>query len=180
MQALRVLRWVFFQVVFDAVVAVAVRPVDLPQQFFEKRVLFAEQRGGFVVVAAHVHRRVVEVRAYVFLLEPVGQRLMLRRAGECVAFVPVGAVQRVVRGGGCNRRNGFGGFVVGDFYAKALAQWAQATLIALVDEAVFPSAVAAVDFAEDERGFAAVIEDDRAMQHAPAIIQVQFEAALLG
>ena len=92
LQALRVGERVFFQVVFDAVVAVAVGPVHLAEQFFEQRVVFAEQGGGFVIVAAHIHRRVVELRADVFSGEPVGQRLVLFCAGEAVAFAPVCAV----------------------------------------------------------------------------------------
>ena len=60
--------------------------------------MFAEQGGGFVIVAAHIHRRVVELRADVFGGEPVGQRLVLFYAGEAVAFAPVRAVQRVLRG----------------------------------------------------------------------------------
>ena len=73
-------------------VAVAVGPVHLAEQFFEQRVVFAEQGGGFVIVAAHIHRRVVELRADVFGGEPVGQRLVLFCAGEAVAFAPVCAV----------------------------------------------------------------------------------------
>ena len=52
--------------------------------------------------------------------------------------------------------------VVGDVHAKVFGEWFQAAVVALRDEAEFPRAIAAVAFAEDERGFAAAAEVQRA------------------